>query len=702
MKNKFSVFLTLLVGLFACYLAFVIRLIPIQLFGLLIHEFDPWFNFRATKYLVLNGFKKFFTWFDYESWYPLGRPVGTTIYPGMQISSYFIYYFLKKIGCPMSLVSVCCYTPCWYGVAATLFTGLLTHECSRSKIAGAFAALIMAIIPAHIMRSVGCGYDNESVAIAVMVATFYFWARSLRTESSWPFAVIAGLLYVFMAASWGGYVFVLNIIGVHAASLVLLNKYSTGLFLSYFFFFVLGTLGAIQIPMVGLNPLRSLEQMGPMFVFFVFIILQFCETQRKKRNLSLTQLWILRAKVGLIVLAAVVSVVYFVLFPMGYFAGLSVRVKSLFIKHTKTGNPLVDSVAEHQPASSESYFQFLHYSYYLTPLGLLFLLLNGRRNSYMFLVCYVVAAYYFSARMVRLIIFLGPIVSALCGVFLGYFIEWSYEQLWLQFFLDGRKNKKISKSVTPLTAFDNCKYAPLIKRIAALFGLSGILVAGIDFYKYSWEMADALSGPSIVFRARLSDGRVVIVKDYLESYQFLKKNTPIGSRVLAWWDYGYQINGIANRTSIADGNTWNHEHIATLARCLISRESEAHDMIRHLADYVLVWTGGGGDDLAKMAHMVRIGTSVYPNICPGEKYCRSLGFYADYDTPSPSMAASLLYKLHRNVRIYKVMNVDQDSKDWVANPANRVCDQEGSWICRGQYPPKLRKYTDQMKPYKSI
>jgi dolichyl-diphosphooligosaccharide--protein glycosyltransferase len=69
------------------------------------------------------------------------------------------------------------------------------------------------------------------------------------------------------------------------------------------------------------------------------------------------------------------------------------------------------------------------------------------------------------------------------------------------------------------------------------------------------------------------------------------------------------------------------------------------------------------------------------------------------------MAASLLYKLHRNgigdvrvdpnkfrevfystygkVRIYKVMNVDQDSKDWVANPANRVCDQEGSWICRG-------------------
>jgi asparagine N-glycosylation enzyme membrane subunit Stt3 len=25
---------------------------------------DPWFNFRATKYLVANGFYKFWDWFD--------------------------------------------------------------------------------------------------------------------------------------------------------------------------------------------------------------------------------------------------------------------------------------------------------------------------------------------------------------------------------------------------------------------------------------------------------------------------------------------------------------------------------------------------------------------------------------------------------------------------------------------------------------
>ena len=42
---------------------------------------------RATEYLAEHGREKFFKWFDYMSWYPLGRPVGTTIYPGIADSS---------------------------------------------------------------------------------------------------------------------------------------------------------------------------------------------------------------------------------------------------------------------------------------------------------------------------------------------------------------------------------------------------------------------------------------------------------------------------------------------------------------------------------------------------------------------------------------------------------------------------------------
>ena len=55
--------------------------------GLLRRACSRRFNFRATKYLWENGWTEFFHWYDHMSWYPLGRPVGTTIYPGMQITS---------------------------------------------------------------------------------------------------------------------------------------------------------------------------------------------------------------------------------------------------------------------------------------------------------------------------------------------------------------------------------------------------------------------------------------------------------------------------------------------------------------------------------------------------------------------------------------------------------------------------------------
>lgn len=108
---------------------------------------DPWFNYRATEYLAANGWHAFFHWFDYDSWYPLGRPVGTTIYPGMQISSVAIWKMLAMIGNDMSLNDVCCFVPVWYGVSASIFLGLLTWECSNNKIAAAAAMLIMSIVP---------------------------------------------------------------------------------------------------------------------------------------------------------------------------------------------------------------------------------------------------------------------------------------------------------------------------------------------------------------------------------------------------------------------------------------------------------------------------------------------------------------------------------------------------------------------------
>ena len=113
--------------------------------------------------------------------------------------------------------------------------------------------------------------------------------------------------------------------------------------------------------------------------------------------------------------------------PTGYFGPISSRIRSLFVAHTRTGNPLVDSVAEHQPASAQAYWQYLYYIVYIAPIGFV-LTLWPVNDARLFLTSYAVVAYYFSLKMARLIVLIGPIASALGGAALGLGLDWALHQ----------------------------------------------------------------------------------------------------------------------------------------------------------------------------------------------------------------------------------------------------------------------------------
>jgi hypothetical protein len=183
----------------------------------------------------------------------------------------------------------------------------------------------------------------------------------------------------------------------------------------------------------------------------------------------------------------------------------------------------------------------------------------------------------------------------------------------------GKKQSKYSGAPSSFDAFKsfqdsadlvlNTKEGVLTKRTIALVVLLLGYIAGGSFVKYCWQLSETLSNPTIVQKARLRDGRVILLDDYRDAYNWLKDNTPEDSRVMAWWDYGYQIAGIANRTTIADGNTWNHEHIALLGKAFTTDLGTGYEISRHWADYVLIWGGGMGDDLGKSPHLARIANS---------------------------------------------------------------------------------------------
>ena len=56
--------------------------------------------------MVKNGFYDFLNWFDERAWYPLGRIVGGTVYPGLMITSGTIHYFLSVLNIPVHIRSV--------------------------------------------------------------------------------------------------------------------------------------------------------------------------------------------------------------------------------------------------------------------------------------------------------------------------------------------------------------------------------------------------------------------------------------------------------------------------------------------------------------------------------------------------------------------------------------------------------------------
>lgn len=65
------------------------------------------FNYRATAYMVEHDFYKFLNWFDDRAWYPLGRIVGGTVYPGLMITSGSIHYVLSLLNIPVHIRDIC-------------------------------------------------------------------------------------------------------------------------------------------------------------------------------------------------------------------------------------------------------------------------------------------------------------------------------------------------------------------------------------------------------------------------------------------------------------------------------------------------------------------------------------------------------------------------------------------------------------------
>ncbi|KAM3321094.1 dolichyl-diphosphooligosaccharide-protein glycosyltransferase subunit STT3A isoform X1 [Capsicum chacoense] len=672
--NVFSLFILILIGV----LAFSIRLFSVIKYESVIHEFDPYFNYRVTQFLTKNGIYDFWNWFDDRTWYPLGRVIGGTVYPGLTLTAGTLWWILNSLNIPLSVETVCVFTAPTFSALAAWATYLLTKEVKGTG-AGLTAAALLAMVPSYISRSVAGSYDNEAVAIFALIFTFYLYIKTLNTGSLF-YATLNALAYFYMVCSWGGYTFIINLIPMHALLCIVTGRYSPRLYIAYAPLVILGTLLAALVPVVGFNAVMTSEHFASFLVFLILNVVGLVYYIKGMLTPKMFKVAVtLVVSAGLIVCCAVVAVLV-ALVASSPTKGWSGRSLSLLDPtYASKYIPIIASVSEHQPPTWPSYFMDINVLAFLVPAGIIacFLPLTDASS---FVILYLVTSVYFSGVMVRLMLVLAPAACIMSGIALssafGVFTR------SIKFASIGkqddagdigngvtqnhvvkpdrneeppkekasRKKKKEKENVekAPTATKKSERRLLILPMEASVVAILLLVLLGAFYVVHCvWAAAEAYSAPSIVLTSQSHDG-LHVFDDFREAYAWLSHNTDVDDKVASWWDYGYQTTAMANRTVIVDNNTWNNTHIATVGTAMSSPEKAAWEIFNSLdVKYVLVVFGGlvgyPSDDINKFLWMVRIGGGVFPHIKEPD-YLRD-GQYRIDNMATPTMLNCLMYKL---------------------------------------------------------
>lgn len=672
--NVFSLFILILIGV----LAFSIRIFSVIKYESVIHEFDPYFNYRVTQFLTKNGIYDFWNWFDDRTWYPLGRVIGGTVYPGLTLTAGTLWWILNSLNIPLSVETVCVFTAPTFSAFAAWATYLLTKEVKGAG-AGLTAAALLAMVPSYISRSVAGSYDNEAVAIFALIFTFYLYIKTLNTGSLF-YATLNALSYFYMVCSWGGYTFIINLIPMHALLCIVTGRYSPRLYIAYAPLVILGTLLAALVPVVGFNAVMTSEHFASFLVFLILNVVGLVYYIKGMLTPKMFKVAVtLVVSAGLIVCCAMVAVLI-ALVASSPTKGWSGRSLSLLDPtYASKYIPIIASVSEHQPPTWPSYFMDINVLAFLVPAGIIacFLPLTDASS---FVILYIVTSVYFSGVMVRLMLVLAPAACIMSGIALSSAFDVFTRSIKFASFgkqadagdnsggvtqndvvkpdrneeppkeKSSRKKKKEKETVekAPVATKKSERRLLMLPMEASIVAILLLMLLGAFYVVHCvWAAAEAYSAPSIVLTSQSHDG-LHVFDDFREAYAWLSHNTDVDDKVASWWDYGYQTTAMANRTVIVDNNTWNNTHIATVGTAMSSPEKAAWEIFNSLdVKYVLVVFGGlvgyPSDDINKFLWMVRIGGGVFPHIKEPD-YLRD-GQYRIDSMATPTMLNCLMYKL---------------------------------------------------------
>lgn len=571
--------------------AVLIRMLPLQ-YGAYLTAFDPLFQFRATEYVVENGYAAWWTWHDALSWYPMGRDVPTTAYPGIPFTAAFLYGVAKIFISNLTVLDVALYYPIFMAVLTIIAIYFLGKEVGGAP-AGIFAALFMAISPAYIRRSSFGFFDTENIGIFAIVLTSLFFLRANddknKIEKKVVYAVLSGLSLGLIYASWGAAKYMSGLLMLYMLLIVASEKYSTKYLISYSFTVGLGFLVVSLTPRLGPNTLMGMDSLA---LFGLVALLLGYEFVKDRIDISVVSV----GAIGLVVLA--VLLVY-ILPAVGVTLPIGNKFLQVLNPFTSGSSFLYDSVAENHVTAWTSLFNDYGLVLALGVFGSYYAV-KERDEKNLYALTFFTTALYFAGVMSRL----TQILAAPACLMGAYGIVKA-----VQPFLQPQASVSSSRK-----SRRKSEVSGVSKRLV-LFFMAFMLLALIPNVNNAIKAADSptqLASSSISVKV---DGEYP--QDWPRALEWMKENVGDDEVVCSWWDYGYWIEAMAGKTTMADGATQTTRQISTIGKIMMSEPDESLALLeRYGADYIVVFfTHEPGDvqrawpfgDNVKWEWMVRIG-----------------------------------------------------------------------------------------------
>jgi dolichyl-diphosphooligosaccharide--protein glycosyltransferase len=481
------------------------------------------------------------------------------------------------------------------GALTCLVIYFLGKDIGGKKV-GVFSAFFLSLNSSYVSRTSLGFFDDETIGIFGILLFILFFLRSIEPKGTLRtnlfYSVAAGLSLGYLFASWGAARYAVGIAVLFVFILILMRRHSSRLLLSYSTTFGIALFIAVNVPYLGYGFLLDasvLPVAGILSILLVIQINRYLKTPMKK--LVFVSSFLLLATASLLIL-----------FSFGYVRPLETKFWSVLFPSDRP--PLVESVGEHGYPAWGTFYLDLGIGIFFIPLGFFFALRNPTYKN-LFLTIFGLTSIYFASSMVRLILIMAPAICLLWALGLVRLIRNFIPFLTVPPPVTRRKRR--------LESYGRKEFGGIFM-IIIFFLLMLYFVFPAQLVPYPSTLNRAYS-PTTVAAAGLVIKSEEIVSDWIEALQWMRENLPQNAIVASWWDYGYWITTVSNKTTLADNATFNWTQIQQIALMFLSNETEAVKILKkYNADYVVVFasfdTNGryaniGGDD-GKWMWMARI------------------------------------------------------------------------------------------------